>query len=109
MAYFTAKSIVRDGLDPALGSAAAGGDAFINDGATFIEVDNAGVGSINVTIVTQKTIDAQAVADRVVAVPNGERRFIGPFQQQFYNDGDDKVQITYSAVTSVTVGAFKLT
>lgn len=98
---------------PTLAAASGGGDAFVNDGRTFLMVTNGGGGSINVTLVVQRANVKVPGAGTVVftsivtAVPNGTTRFIavptGP-----YNDANGRVQVTYSGVTSVTVGAFRV-
>lgn len=98
MATLAVNTGVVTGLDPAtyLTAAASGGDAFANNGSTYFHVKNDDASSINVTI--------GAVTDTVVDVPASGERIIGPFLTSTYNDGTGKVQITYSAVVSVTVG-----
>lgn len=107
MATLTVETISRDGLTVTMNAAEAGGDDFVNDGTIFVEVDNAGGGSVVATFVTTKTVDSQAVADRTVTIPAGERRLVGPFTTA-YEDGSRKVAITYDGVTSVTVGVMKV-
>jgi hypothetical protein len=58
--------------------------------------------------VTLSTSDGLAVADRAVAIPAGEERLIGPFPSAIYDDGNGKVQLTYDAVTSMTIAALRL-
>lgn len=114
MATLTVQSVVRTGLNPSLVAAAGGGDEFVNDsgGDTFFWVDNGGGGSVTVTIASQATAQPGLVAtDLAVAVPAGEQRMIGPFPpgtSTAFNDGAEKVQVTYSGVTSVTVAAIKV-
>lgn len=107
MATLVVDTITRDGLNPTMVAAAGGGDQFANTGKEFVEVDNADAAPMTATFVTQKTVDGQAVGDRAVTVPAGERRIIGPFDPSVYNDSNGNLQITYSAVTSVTVGVRK--
>lgn len=103
------------GATPVAAAASAGGDAVPNTrGTSFVRVINGGGGSINVTAAAQLTsrgadsqFPAQTVANVVVAVPAGAARVIGPFPSA-YNDGNAKVQLTYSGVTSVTVEGWKL-
>ena len=109
MAELTVENITRDGLNPTFNAANAGGDSFANTGDEIIHVKNGSGGAIDVTIVTQATVDSQAVADRVVNVPAGEERVIGPFPKATYNDSGDLVQLTYSGVTSLTVAVMKPT
>lgn len=83
------------------------GDEFANtNGRTVFEVNNGSGSSIDVTIVTQTTVEGLAVADRVVSVPAGTRTIIDSLARGTYNDSSDNVQVTYSAVTSVTVAAW---
>ncbi len=109
MATLTALSISRDGVAVSGAAAAVGGDKFGNNGSQMLYVNNASVGSVNVTLATSQTVDGQAVADRVVAVAAGAAKMIGPFKPSQYNDVDGFVQVTYSAVTTVTVAVYKFT
>lgn len=108
MATLTAQTISRAGVEPSLASAAGGGDQFINSGSEFFEVVNGGGGGITVTIATQATVDGKAIADDAISVGAGEAHRIGPFPPGLYNDANGYVQVTYSGVTSVTVGVFRM-
>lgn len=107
MATLTAQSIVRTGLDPTYSACAAGGDEFVNNGDEFIHIKNGHTAEQTVTITTPATVDGLAVADRAVAIPNGEERIIGPFPKATYDDSAGKVQLTYDAVTSLTIAVLK--
>ncbi len=105
----TVQKIVLAGLTPSLVAAAAGGDSFANDGTTYIQVDNGGGSSINVTVSSQaRAPEGTAQADNVVAVPAAGSRLIGPFTKNAWNDASGIISLTYSAVTTVTVGAISL-
>lgn len=111
MALLASQSITRAGLAPSYAAATGGGDTFTPDGDTFLHVKNASGGAITVTIVTPRT-DAwgNAIADNTVSVPatTGDR-MIGPFPADSYADPTTGLaSITYSAVTTLTIGAFKL-
>lgn len=110
MAELSVQSISRDGLNPSLSSASSGGDKFLWDARRFIEVDNASASSIDVTVVSQYSSDPQGLSssDLTVAVPDGERRLIGPFSDRAFEDGDGYVNITYSSTSSVNVGVFEV-
>lgn len=108
MAAINAQVVTRSGLAPSYAAASAGGDYFQNSGSEVLHVKNGSGSSVTVTIITQATVDGMAVTDRTVAVPAGADRMIGPFPAGTYNDGDGRVQITYSATTSVTVGVIKI-
>lgn len=107
MATLTVVDTDADGLTIVGAAAAGGGDEFLNTGNELLLVTNGGGASRDVTLATPATLDGMAIASRVVAVPAGESRLIGPLKPNVYNDGDGMVQVTYSAVTSVTVKVFK--
>lgn len=111
MALLATQSITRAGLAPAYAAAAAGGDTFTPDSRTMLHVKNASAGAITVTIVTPRN-DAlgNPVADNAISVPatTGER-LIGPFPAEHYADPTTGLaNITYSGVTSLSIGAFGL-
>ena len=108
MATLTVQEITRSAITPIYGAAAGGGDQFANDGRTYIHIKNGGASPITLTIATQMTVDGKAVADDAITVTNGQERIVGPFPPGIYNDANNMVQLTYSGVTSVTVGAFRL-
>lgn len=110
MANLTVQSVSRAGLNPSFGAAAGGGDTFLPSDETFLYVKNASGVSVTVTVVTPgSVIPDVAIADVAVAVPAGQDRVIGPFPAQFFADPTDGLaDITYSAVTSVTVAAIQL-
>lgn len=114
MADITPVRPVLAGVNPAGVAASGGGDAIVNPkGNSIIRVNNGGGGSINVTVAVgannvrqaDGTFPAVTYANVVVAVPAGAARIIGPLPP-CYNDGNNKVQLTYSGVTSVTVEAY---
>lgn len=116
MATLTVQSISQSGLAPSLSAAASGGDEFVaaDDQRYFVEIDNADGSSHTLTIAAQRTTAQQAgvgevsVSDISVAVAAGTRRFVGPITSAYIRSNDGVVEMTYDAVTSVTVGAFKL-
>jgi hypothetical protein len=92
---------------------ATDGDQFLNDGKTFFVFKNTNVAARTITIATPATIDGQALADLTVtlaATGDGDGldfQFIGPFTAIYHQTGG-YVLATCSAVTDVTVGAFRL-
>lgn len=108
MAQLTIQTIATTGLNPTYSAAAGGGDAFLNDGATYLHVKNGGGSSINVTVNSVSACDQGFDHDLVVAVPNAGERIIGPFPTGRWNDTSGNVNVTYSGVTTVTVAAVKL-
>lgn len=112
MAALTLQSIVPAGITPALVAASAGGDSFANktDERTFLHVKNASGASVTVTAAAVMTssrvpgVGTLATPNIAVAVGAGAEAIIGPFSAA-YNDANGNVNVTYSAVASVTVGA----
>jgi hypothetical protein len=97
--------------DTPMVAAAAGGDKVRPGPNVFLRVKNAGGGSINVVIddpnSAQPTGSTAWNPDITVAVTNGQERWIGPLSaERFAAAADGLVAVTYSGVTSVTVGAF---
>lgn len=108
MAVLTVQEIDRSGLQPSFVAAAGGGDSFPNDGRTYLETINGSGGAVTVTAAIQKQTDAVTPAGKATSVAAGQREKFGPFPPEVYNDANGRVQITYSGVTSVTVGVFRL-
>lgn len=89
-------------------NAAGGGDTFANSGVERVHVVNGGGSSITVTLVRTQACNqgvvhagAAAIASDQVSVPAGEDRLLRAVDPNIYGS---TVGITYSAVTSVTVG-----
>lgn len=80
-----------------------GGDVLINNGRALLHIKNA---SAQIVTVTAHAIDPCShgrVHDAIVNVPIGGEVMFGPFPiNRFY----DRVQITYSNATSVTVASY---
>jgi hypothetical protein len=109
MATLTAAVVAETGTVESLASAAGGGDEFINTGGQFFIVVNGSGGSINVTFDSPNADNfgfTGSTNDLVVAVANGARTAIGPFRTDRFNDANGKVQVSYSGVSSVTVGVW---
>lgn len=113
MADLAKQSVVQSGLTPAFAAAAGGGDKLPSPTSrSWLVVKNGGGAPITVTVVTPR-VDPRtglAEADAVVSVTNAQERWIGPIHPEVYGDPADagKAAVTYSAVTSVTVGYFEL-
>ena len=107
MAALVAQLISRTGIAPEFAAAAALGDYFANTGTEYIHVKNADAEPHTVTIATQVTVDGLAVAERTLTVASGEEKICGPFPRNTYSDANGRVQLTYDAVTDVTIGVFK--
>lgn len=111
MATLTATAISRAGVTVTLAAATVGGDALTNTGKEYLEVLNSDSSSTTLTLHfnSTSTVDGQTATNRTVAVAASARKLIGPFPPSEYNDASGLVQITYSSVTALTIGAFKLT
>lgn len=107
MALLTPQQIDIDGLEPVFAAASAGGDTVSPDDRVYVEVINGDGTDTTVTVVVPGTTYAQANPDVAVVVTAGERRKIGPFPRAIA-DTDGLVDLTYSKVTSLTVGAFRI-
>lgn len=71
---------------------------------SILVVTNGSGGSINVTSVTPGTVDDNVVADKIVAVGAGATKYI-KVSSQGYAKANGKVDVNFSAVTSVTVAS----
>lgn len=111
MALLTAITVPPTGIrvDNVLTAAAGGGDTFSPSERHSLIVNNGGGGAITVTVVTPATTRGLAIADApaAVSVGAGQRFEFGPFPYELYADPTTGfATITYSGVTSVTVGIF---
>ena len=94
-------------------AAAVGGDKVVPGDRTFLRVKNGGGAPITVTLNDPTSVSpvgaTQFNADVAVTVTNGQERVIGPITGRFADPADSGLcAVTYSAVTSVTVGALSL-
>ena len=106
MALLTTQQTTSAGAAITLVAAAGGGDtADISNGRTIIWAKNGSGGAITVTIDTPGTVDGLAIANQAVSVPAGGERLIGPLNPAVYGQ---IASITYSGVTSLTVGAVSI-
>lgn len=110
MAALTTQTIsVATGLldtGAALAAAASGGDTAEVGPGKFFVVLNGDASSKTVTIATAGTVSGLAIADGSYAVAAGDTCII-PLANVF-RGSTGRASITYSAVTSVTVGVFEL-
>lgn len=104
----TVAQISRTGIQPALVAANVDGNFFDNDGMTFLNVDNADASPHTVTVNSLVNCDQGVDHNVAVVVGAGENHLIGPFPKGRFNDASDQANITYDAVTSVTIQAIRL-
>lgn len=105
MALIAAQTPAITGTALNMVAAAGGGDTLRVSGDTYLVVRNGDASSKTVTVVRPGTEYGQANPDIAVAVAAGATTVIGPIPSTFRDTTDDLVDITYSAVTSVTVAA----
>lgn len=109
MAALATQQIGLPSLLPTFAAAAGGGDTAAPGNKSFLVVKNGGGASINVTLAVAGNDDfGNARPDLVVAVLNGTERYIPLNRAELINPSTDRIDITYSAVTSVTVGVISL-
>lgn len=110
MALLNTQTIEGSGTSPTYAAAAAGGDKVsLAAPNTFLHVKNGGGASITVTITTQNAdYRGLTLPDRTVTVAASGEQMIGPLDASLQADINGQAAIGYSAVTSVTVGAFRL-
>lgn len=102
------QQVSRSGLTPAYAAANVDGHSLPNGGSEFVHVKTGGT-ACTVTVQTPGNVDGQAVADRTIVIGTTSERMIGPFPPSIYNQGASEVFLDFSAVASVTIGAFRAT
>lgn len=113
MATLTTNVINRASLlDPTLVAATGGGDAMQVGSGMFLCINNGGASPITVTLAVPaaRTFEPNvAITSPQITVANATKRWVGPVDAQTFMDPTTGLcTITYSGVTSVTVGAFQL-
>lgn len=103
----TSTQIVLAGVELELEAATADGNYFPCSGKDVFVINNASASPVTVTFDSKRLVYGTDVNPAVV-IPAGETHLIGPFLKERFDDGDGYVHLTYSAVTDVTVGVFKL-
>lgn len=108
MATIGQQTPAREATAITFSAAAGGGDKFENSGRDYLIVRNASGAPVNLTIVTPATTDGLAIADRVVAIGDGETHVLGPWQRDLYNDGDGFVNLTWSSAAGMTLAVIRV-
>lgn len=95
-------------------AATGGGDSFFMTGRDLLVVNNGGGGSITVTISTVVAAVpdnfgvTNAAHDKAFTVGAGKLAILGPFSLFRFKDANGNAQVTYSGVTTVTVGVLRV-
>lgn len=106
MALLTTQQVPIDGLNPVLTAAAGGGDTFRPQPSSWVVVKNGGGASITATFVVPGSLETgDAYPDKAITVTNGQERWV-PADDVFTDKATGLGSITYSGVTTVTVGVF---
>jgi hypothetical protein len=91
--------------DPSFVAAEAGGDAFVNDGATELLVLNVGLSTQTVTVVAARKCSHGFLDDWTKDVDPGELMRVGPMLPGRFNDSAGLCSVTYTDVTGISVAA----
>lgn len=107
MAALATKAITTrsDQVAPTFVSAAGGGDTFTPSDRAFLVVRTGGTGT-TVTLTTPGKLDFDAATnkpDLAIVIGTSSERWIGPLSPAYFDGG-----ITYSSVTTVTVGVYSI-
>lgn len=108
MAILSVQRPSLSGVAISMAAAAGGGDSFANDGSTYFRVANGSGGAVTVTFDAPNACNfgiTDNAHDKAVSVGAGVTLEIGPFDKARFNDANNRVQVAYSGVTSVTVAA----
>lgn len=110
MALLATGSVTRtNGIVATLAAASGGGDTFTPVQNQFLMVTNGGGSPITVTVATPGQVRGLDIVQISVSVTNGTTKFILISPPDFVMDPTTGLgNITYSAVTSVTVGVFQV-
>lgn len=111
MATISVQTITIAGITPSYAAVAAGGDQFLNDNNSYVQIKNSsGSNSYTVTIDTPVTFGGATVSNPSVAIgTNGDKMF-GPFPQSAFNDSAGYVVLTYTGsapATDLKIGVFR--
>ena len=111
MANLTVLNIDQDGASQALTAASSGGDSFLNNERTFVEVENADATNTKtitiaraiVSIRVDRSGDVPVENLSVVVPPSGKVKFVAPVGSY-----GAKPTMTYDSSSGLTVGARRI-
>jgi hypothetical protein len=107
MALLNPQAINLNGTTITFSSASAGGDQFANTGRELLLVRNGGASSVTTTVAAQGRYRGVPFSNVTLTVPAGGEVIAGPFPPEVFNDANGRVNLSYSAVTSVTVAVLQ--
>lgn len=103
MATLSVQKPVLAGTTITYGACAGGGDQFTNTGKEFILIKNGDASPHTITVASPTQCSQGSTHNVAVVVSAGAELSIGPFASARFNDINGFAQLTYSAVTSVTI------
>jgi hypothetical protein len=117
MAILTPSVTGYSGVNHTFTAASTGGDSFTNDGKTVVLFANTNASSRTLTIaantITKQGIGAVAIPSTTISLPNSTTNggvcMAGPFPVDRFNDSNGRVNLSYDAVTGLTVAVVKIT
>lgn len=107
MATIAAQQITQQGLvNPTFVAATSGGDAFSPGDHTVFWVKNGSGASVTVTVDVTATVFGLQAPNIAVVIPAGDQALLGPYPAgEVEQESTGLCDVTYSAVTTVTVAA----
>ena len=110
MATIVPLKFTEDGVDGSLTACGGGGDEFTNTGVEFIRITNEHASTTYTVTVTAQTTNYYlprygklTKSNTTDTVSAGNTIFLGPFRPSVWNDANDRVQVTYNAVTDLKI------
>lgn len=107
MAALTTQQIAVTGNNPTYASCAGGGDTVEATDDLIVHVKNGDASSHSVTVAVPGAEYGQDRPDVTIAVPAGESRFAA-IPKALADSSDNRVHLTYTAVTSMTIAVLKV-
>jgi hypothetical protein len=105
MALLTPVQITRAGVVSTLAACSGGGDTYLNTNKPELEFNN-GSGA-DITVYAAIYADGQTIVQgRSWVIAAGTRKRIAPMTSPYENPADRKCSLTYSGVTSLSLGLF---
>lgn len=94
-------------ITPTYAACTGGGDTFVPDINTFVHIKNGSGGALTATFHTGELVTGMGINNQAVSVPATSEVMVGPFPFNVWaNPSTGVTSITYSGVTSLTIGVF---
>lgn len=75
----------------------ADGFRFLNDGNTFLYIEEQNAAGVTLTFTPTKTVDSLAVSSRAVVVTASQNWLMGPWPTKHYNDASGYINVAITA------------